>query len=37
MEQDVIITVVHRPPEIALKNAENESGKLHIEYTQGIV
>ena len=30
-------TVVQRPPEKAPENAENESRKLHIEYTQGNV
>jgi hypothetical protein len=32
-----IINVVQRPPDIAPKNTENESRKLHTEYTQGNV
>jgi hypothetical protein len=32
-----IDTVVQRPPDIAPKNTENESRKLHTEYTHGDV
>jgi hypothetical protein len=36
-EVGTVPTVVQRPPDIAPKNTENESRKLHNEYTQGNV